>query len=288
MSTNDAISIENEHSLNSRFDRYPEAIENLNKFTKILKKFKVEKKSIKEFMAELLGTAILVFFGLCAGAQSKFIAKDDPKSSDYLSPHLAGGIGASLAIFLVGKISGAHLNPAVSFGMYLISKLKFIQLLVYILAQFLGAFMGALFVFILYYEALGNYEVERSLNTAQIFTTFPAENIGIWTTLFDQMVGTGFLVIVIIALADKKISALSHGFVALLIGLTLFVIGSTMGYNCGAPVNPARDFSPRLFVYIAGWGSQVFNNDTLYFLVPLFGPLLGSIFASITYNCEKV
>ena len=65
---------------------------------------------VKKFIAELLGTCILVFFVLSAGAQSKFVAKDDKKSSDYLSPHLAGSLGISIAVFLVGKVSGKLLK----------------------------------------------------------------------------------------------------------------------------------------------------------------------------------
>lgn len=142
--------------------------------------------------------------------------------------------------------------------------------------------MAAFLVFVLYYSALDNYENERSLDTAKIFTTFPNENIGFWTTLFDQILGTGYLIMVIFALNDKKIADFSLGFVALFIGLALFVIGSTMGYNCGAPLNPARDFSPRLFIFIFGWNDP-FTNGDFYFLVPLFGPLLGAFFTSIIY-----
>lgn len=179
---------------------------------------------------------------------------------------------------------GAHLNPAVSFGLFLIGKLKFFQLWIYMMAQFLGAFIGALLVFILYYDALNKYENEKSLDTAKIFTTFPNDNISFLTTLFDQILGTGYLVMVIFALGEKKISNFSHGLVSLMNGLAIFVISSTMGYNCGSPINPARDFSPRFFIYISGWGGQVFTQNSFYFLIPIFGPILGAFFAAIIYT----
>jgi MIP family channel proteins len=178
---------------------------------------------------------------------------------------------------------GAHLNPAVSLAMLLTSRIKFKKYLVFLLAQFLGAFIGAMVVFFIYYSALDNYETTRSMDTAAIFATYPAKNIGVLTSFFDQIVGAGFLVMVILAITDKKNVELPHGVIAITVGLTLFVISSTLGYNCGAPLNPARDFSPRFFTFIAGWGNNVFINDGLYVLAPVFGPMLGAIFGSIFY-----
>ncbi|CAF0852928.1 unnamed protein product [Brachionus calyciflorus] len=276
------IIVKSELSLNSRFDKLPENIEYPNKFTTLIKKYKLKSQLAKEFLAELLGTLILVLTGLAGGAQSKFLAKNDGHV-DYVSPHLSGGLGVTAAILIVGKVSGAHLNPAVSLAMFLSSRIKIKKFLAFLAAQFLGAFIGAVLVYAIYYTALSNYEEFKTMDTAEIFITSPGKNIGFFTAFFDQIIGTCLLVMVILAITDKKNVELPHGVIALSVGITLFVIGSTLGFNCGAPLNPARDLSPRFFVFISGWGNQVFTNVDYYFLVPIFGPMTGAFFGTIFY-----
>jgi len=133
---------------------------------------------------------------------------------------------------------------------------------VYIIAQFIGSFIGAVTVFIVYYDSLKNHkEGFYSMETAKIFATYPNEDLSVFGGFIDQTVGTIILVLVFLAVNDprnKNISNMS----CILCGLASTAIGLGYGYNCGAPLNPTRDFAPRLLTLIAGMNlnakSQIF------------------------------
>jgi len=90
-------------------------------------------------------------------------------------------------------------------------------------------------------------------------------------------------IISILAITDKKNTEIPHQTVAILIGLSLIVVGAAFGYNGGFAVNPARDFGPRMFTLIAGWGTKTFTAGNYYFWIPIIGPMLGSVFGTFLY-----
>lgn len=101
--------------------------------------------------------------------------------------------------------------------------------------------------------------------------------------IIDQIVGTCLLIIVVLAVTDKKNVEIPHGTSAILLGSTVLLIGVSFGHNCGYAINPARDFGPRFFTFIAGWGSQVFTAGNYFFYVPIVAPLVGSILGTFLY-----
>ncbi len=139
-------------------------------------------------------------------------------------------------------MSGAHINPAVSFAMLLLRRLSWMKFFIYVSAQFIGAFLGAVFIYINYYEKISSLDYD--LKTASIFATYP--KIGVLGAFFDQIFVTSLLVIVVLAVTDKNNEDLSQACVAALLGIAITIIGISFGYNCGYPLNPARDFAPRL------------------------------------------
>lgn len=117
-----------------------------------------------------------------------------------------------------------------------------------------------------------------------IFATYPNTKLSVFGGFFDQVIGTALLVLVVMALSDKKNAEIPHGVAAILVGFTITVIGLAFGFNCGYAVNPTRDFAPRLFTLIAGWGGQVFSANNYFFWVPIVGPMVGSVVAVFIYS----
>lgn len=139
-------------------------------------------------------------------------------------------------------------------------------------------------VYWVYLDGLKSFGDEMySLNTAGIFSTFPNEFLGVFGGFLDQVLGTAVLIMVVMAISDKKNNDLSKGISAILVAFLVIVIGCSLGINCGYAINPARDFGPRLFIFFAGWGSQVFTSGSNFFWIPIVGPLVGSFIGTVLY-----
>ena len=102
--------------------------------------------------------------------------------------------------------------------------------------------------------------------------------------LWPQITGTFFLLLVVCAIGDPRNAKVPSSLGPLFAGFTVLNIGICFGYNCGYAINPARDFSPRLFTLIAGWGSETFTYETCWAIVPIFGPFIGGILGCVVYS----
>ena len=148
----------------------------------------------------------------------------------------------------------------------------------------IGAFLGAATVFLAYYDQLKALNGDMfTLDTAGIFVTLPSKNLSLAGGFFDQVLGTALLIIAIMSLTDKNNAEIPHAGVAVLVGLFLIIIINALGYNCGGALNPARDFAPRVFTAIAGWGSQMFTTGNYFFWIPILGPLVGAVVGTLMY-----
>nr|CAD7587334.1 unnamed protein product [Timema genevievae] len=184
-------------------------------------------------------------------------------------------------------VSGAHINPAVTVAFTFVGKFPKEKIFHYLIAQYLGALVASLLVFLTYYEALAEFDGgERVVfgikGTASIWATYPKEFISIGGCFFDQVVGTFILMFVVCAVTDNINMEIHRSLYALYIGITVIVLGMSVGYNCGYPLNPARDLSPRLFLLMAGWGKQAFLYRH-YWWVGIVGPHTGAILGAFTY-----
>jgi MIP family channel proteins len=244
---------------------------------------RTENSMVREFLAEFLGTLVLVLFGCSSIAQAKL---SNGQAGSMFSINWSWGLGLTMGAFIAGNVSGAHLNPAVSLAMFTIKRLNGLnRLLVYMLAQYLGAFIASILVFIVYFQALNNFDGgNRTLDTAAIWASYPQGYLTFGSGFVDQIISTMMLVLCIMAITDQKNYAPVAGLTPLLCGLVVMVIGMTFGLNCGYPLNPARDLSPRLYTAIAGWGSEVFSyQNYMWFLVPILGPHVGALLGAILY-----
>ena len=241
-------------------------------------------------IAEFLGTATILFFGAGCVAALKLAGA----GFGQWEISIVWGMAVSMAIYLSAGISGAHLNPAVSIALWLFGNFEGRKILPYILAQTAGAFCAVALVYGLYYNLFFDYEQSHhlvrgsveSLDVAGIFSTYPNPHIGVGQAFFVEAVITAVMMGLIMALTDDG-NGLPRGPLApLLIGLLIAVIGSAMGPLTGFALNPARDFGPKLFASLVGWGSNAFSGgrDIPYFLVPIFGPILGAIVGAWGYR----
>ncbi|XP_030048735.1 aquaporin-3 [Microcaecilia unicolor] len=247
---------------------------------------RIQNKLLRQALAECLGTLILVMFG-CGSVAQVVLSKGS--HGQFLTVNLAFGFAVTLGILIAGQVSGGHLNPAVTFALCLLAKEPWVKFPIYCLAQTLGAFLGAGIVYGLYYDAIWMFANDRLYvlgenGTAGIFATYPTDHLTLMNGFFDQFIGTAALVVCVLAIIDPYNNPVPRGLEAFTVGFVVLVIGLSMGFNSGYAVNPARDFGPRLFTAIAGWGTEVFSAGDQWWWVPIVSPLLGAVAGILVYQ----
>ncbi len=241
----------------------------------------------REVLAEFLGTCILMLFG--AGVVAQVVLSGGTHGS-YLSINVGWGLGVTMAVYVAGGVSGAHINPAVTLALAVHRGFPWRKVAPYVSAQLAGAIVGSLVVYLTYLEALGQFDggVRQVLGprgTAGIWATYPQPFLGTFPGgLIDQVVGTAILVCVLFGLIDSRNTPPPGGLTPLLVGLLVVGIGATFGFNAGYAINPARDFGPRLFTAVAGWGAEVFRAGHAWWWVPIVGPLVGGVLGGWVYD----
>lgn len=253
---------------------------------KLLRKCQIRSQLVRECMAECLGVYILILFGCGTVAQ---VTTSREKNGDYLSINLGFALGVTFGIFASRGVSGAHLNPAVTLSLCVLGRHPWIKLPFYVFFQVVGAFLAAATVALQYYDAIqtfsgGQLTVTGSTATAGIFSTYPADYLSLWGGIVDQVIGTAALLLCVLSLGDQKNGSLPDGLQPVLVGAVVLVIGLSMGSNCGYALNPARDFGPRLFTYIAGWGADVFRAGGGWWWVPIVAPCVGALLGTLIYQ----
>ena len=242
--------------------------------------------TVRELAAEFLGTFILIVFGAAVVAQ---VVISENSAGGYFSINIGWGVAVTMGIYVAGGVSGAHINPAVTLALAVCRGFPWRKVLPYTAAQLAGAFVASVVVFVTYYEALEDFDPARTVvgdhATAGIWATYPQPYLSTFPGgLIDQVVGTALLVLCIFALTDDRNLAPAPRFAPIVVGLVVFLIGMTFGYNCGYAINPARDLGPRLFTWLAGWGNEVFTAGNYWWWVPLVGPCLGGVLGGWAYD----
>jgi glycerol uptake facilitator protein len=228
-----------------------------------------------ELIAEFLGTLLLLALG--DGVVLMVVLM---KKGDYVNITLGWGLAVTMGIFVAGRVSGAHLNPAVTVTLAALRGFPWRKVLPYCAVQIAGAFCGAALVYVNYLPVLAQADPAK---VPGVFTTFPAFPEASWAFgLFDQMVGTAILLTLILAITDPKNQTAPPGVQAVLVGLVVVAIGLSWGGMHGYAINPARDFGPRLFTLVAGYQDTGFDTPALW--VPIVGPLVGGLVGGLIYD----
>ncbi|OIJ21419.1 aquaporin [Anaerobacillus alkalidiazotrophicus] len=228
------------------------------------------------FLGEVIGTMILIIFG--GGVVAGVVLKGSKsENSGWIVITMGWGLGVATAIYAVGGISGAHLNPAVTIGLSLIGEFAWSQVPSYIAAQMIGAFIGATLVWLHYYPHWK--ETEDQGAKLAVFSTGPAIR-HTPANLFSEIFGTFILVLGILAIGANQFT---EGLNPLIVGFLIVVIGLSLGGTTGYAINPARDLGPRIahFVLpIVGKG----RSDWKYAWIPVVGPIIGGGLGALFYE----
>ncbi|KAJ8386472.1 hypothetical protein AAFF_G00169420 [Aldrovandia affinis] len=249
----------------------------------VFRRVRIRSNLLRESLAECLGVYIIIVFGCGAVAQ---VTTSESTKGHYISINLGFALGTTFGIYVSRGVSGAHLNPAVSLSLCVLGRHPWMKLPFYIFAQVLGAFLAAATTALQYYDAImhfsnGQLTVTGPTATAGIFATYPAEYLSLWGGFIDQVIGTGVLMVCILALGDHRNTPIPPGLAPVLVGLVVLTIGLSMGSNCGYALNPARDLGPRMYSYLAGWGDQGRGG---WWWVPLVAPCVGALVGAMVYG----
>ena len=239
----------------------------------------------REAAAEFLGTFVLIAFGTGVVAQKVLSGGADGSA---LGIHLAWGLGVMFGIYASAGVSGAHLNPAVTLALAALRGFPWAKLPAYVAAQLAGAFAGAALTYVTYREAFPHFDggaraVSGATATAGIFATYPQPYLSLGGGFVDQVVGTALLMLGIFAISDRRNAGPVAGGPVLVAALVA-AIGMSFGTNAGYAINPARDFGPRVFTALAGWGGEVFRAGNGWWWVPIVAPCLGALVGGFVYD----
>ena len=234
------------------------------------------------YLAEFIGTAILILFGDGVVA-NVLLNKSKGQGGGWIVITTGWGLAVMVAVYAVGTISGAHLNPAVTLGLAAIGKFAWAKVPGYILAQVLGGMFGAGLVWLAYLPHWK--ETPDKGAKLAIFCTAPAIRAP-FSNLLCEIIGAAALLFGVLAIPSTSNLVgpdWATGFGPMLVGLLVFAIGLSLGGPTGYAINPARDFGPRLahaILPIAGKG----GSDWGYAWIPIVGPLIGGVLGSCLYQ----
>ena len=239
-----------------------------------------------ELVAEFLGTLVLILFGNGVVAMVVLFGTHTPGEivhGGYTNITFGWGLGVTMGIYIAGKVTGAHLNPAVTLAVAVFRGFPWRKVAPYMLAQIAGAFVAAALVFWNYLPAFRATDPNFD-HTAGVFTTFPAFPEILSAGLLDQTLGTALLLLMIFAITDERNQPPGANLAPVLIGAVVVAIGMSFGGLHGYAINPARDFGPRLFTVAAGFKNNGLTDGAPVFWVPIVGPLLGGVIGGAVYD----
>ena len=234
------------------------------------------------YLAEFVGTALLILFGDGVVA-NVVLNKSKGNGGGWIVIATGWGLAVMVAVYAVGTVSGAHLNPAVTIGLAVLGKFEVAKVAGYISAQIAGAMFGAVLVWLAYLPHW--QETPDAGAKLAVFSTGPAirHTVG---NLLSEIIGAAALVFgVLVIPANSNLTApgWSTGFGPMLVGLLVFAIGLSLGGPTGYAINPARDLGPRIahaLLPIAGKG----GSDWSYAWIPIVGPIIGGVLGALLYR----
>ncbi|CAD2104630.1 hypothetical protein YYG_01956 [Plasmodium vinckei petteri] len=230
---------------------------------------------VKNFLGEFIGTFILMFLGEGTTANNFAV----PIQNDWLRLCIGWGLGVFFGILVSAKLSGAHLNLAVTVGLSTIKKFNYKQIPLYFAGQLLGSFAATASVYGLYYGFVSN----RSIPSF-VWETGKNVNVNIASAFMHELILTGILLLVILAVTDENVCGKFNVLkVSSVVGLAIICIGISFGGNTGFALNPSRDLGARFLSAIA-YGFEAFTRDNCYFWVPLVAPIIGSVIFCQIYD----
>jgi glycerol uptake facilitator protein len=236
------------------------------------------------FIAEIIGTMLLILLG--NGVVANVVLKRTKgNNSGWIVITAGWAFAVFIGVTVAGPISGAHLNPAVTIGLAIAGKFAWSQVISYILAQLIGAMLGAFLVWLMHKDHFAITEDEGG--KLACFSTAPAIR-NTFSNMISEIIGTFVLVFVIFYIAGPELSMSSTTDVkiglgtigALPVAILVWVIGLSLGGTTGYAINPARDLGPRIMHTILPVKG---SSDWSYSWIPVVGPFIGASLAAALY-----
>ncbi|GAA5888183.1 hypothetical protein JCM6882_000312 [Rhodosporidiobolus microsporus] len=246
--------------------------------------------TLREPLAEFLGTMVLIVIGIGSDCQTKI---SENAMGDYQSMNWSWGFAVMTSIYIAGGVSGGHTNPSVTIVLALFRGFPWKLVPRYIIAQIAGAFCGALIIYGNYRRAIIEYDGEKNIvatatanASAPLFITAPATQVGGTVEGFCQEVlASGILTIAVLALGDENNAPPGAGLGAIVLGFIVVAIGMSNGWISGYAINIARDLGPRLALWSLGYGVKLWHhNDWWWLSGAICGPIVGGIAGAFAYD----
>ncbi|WP_047984213.1 MIP/aquaporin family protein [Ornithinibacillus californiensis] len=231
---------------------------------------------MSEFMAELIGTMILIIFG--GGVVGGVVLKNSKaEGAGWIVITVGWGLAVAMAVYAVGSVSGAHINPAVTLGFAAVGEFEWAKVPIYLTAQMIGAIIGGAVVYLAY---LAHWrKTDDPATKLAVFSTAPAER-SMFANFLTETIGTFVLLMGLMFIGANQFT---EGLNPLIVGLLIVAIGVSLGGPTGYAINPARDLGPRIahaLLPIAGKG----GSDWGYSWIPVVGPIFGGIYGAVFYQ----
>ncbi|MEM0385343.1 MAG: MIP/aquaporin family protein [Nitrososphaeria archaeon] len=246
-----------------------------------------------EFVAEVFGTFILILLGDGVVANVGLAPRLASVAYNWNTITIGWAMAVLVAVYTVAGVSGAHINPAVTLALAVKRGFSWRKVIPYWIAQVLGAFLGALGVFLVYYGGL------KAAGMPNVWCTGPGSVFGqafwggvsstsalghytLWNAFLTEIFGTAALLWGVLASGDMKNNAVGANLGGVVVALTVLAVGLSLGGPSGYAINPARDFGPRLFGTLAG--TTGLFDGAYWFVAPILGPLIGGVLGVFTYD----
>ncbi|KAL4165543.1 hypothetical protein KRP22_014254 [Phytophthora ramorum] len=247
---------------------------------KAVSRYAVQSVHMRECLAEFLGTFVMIVFGM--GVNNQVVNSED-KNGTWLSINMCWGVAVLIGVYCSEGVSGANLNTAVTLAHCVYGRLPWWKAPGYMVSQVLGAFCGAFIIYLMQYQNLNVIDPNRE-TTQGSWSTYPSDQISNYTAFYTEFIGTAMLVLGVYAITDKRNKSAGPVGSPFAFCLLIWGLGMAFGMNTGYAINPARDFGPRLFTSLAGWGTKVFTLRNHYFWIPIVAPLCGGVCGAGLYR----
>lgn len=245
-----------------------------------------------ELIGEVFGTFILILLGDGVVANVGLAPRLAAPAYNWNTITIGWAFAVVVAVYVSAGVSGAHLNPAVTIALAAKRGFSWGKVLPYIVAQIVGAFLGALGVYLVYREGL------VAAGMPNVWCTGPGSVFGasFWggagaaatggysltNAVIAEIFGTAVLLWGVLASGDSRNTGLMHNTGPLLVGFTVLAVGLSLGGPSGYAINPARDFGPRLFGLLVG--TQGLFTGLYWLVAPIIAPIIGGVLGIFTYD----
>lgn len=253
----------------------------------------INKVRFKLFMSEFLGTFLFVFLGQSAMTSFELIGTQNDTMNRQLATIITYGLAYLLATLLALNLSGAHLNPAYTLTCALFGQLHWGRAISYTSAQYLGSFLAAIFLHATHSDKLTQRHSEglltgmnstlrahgNILSTGKLFSSYPPTEVSLTQLTISYVLATAHLMFLLLAIHESKLVRIPRSLRPFYLASALSLILAAFSSNGGPVINPAQDFSPRLYIAMFGWGSSAFNlyDYKYWWLCGIIAPHLGAI-----------